>query len=112
VGLIRHKLIDKDGMPELRIMIEQDYRSTLRTTSRFWSLPATSMNLGQHGFKLDVQGVDALVQGALAFDHFDRGGMEVSNDALLELSATEFAARSAGRRTHHRGRHGRSQQPG
>ena len=97
VGLIRQKLIDKDGMPELRIMIEQDYRSTLRTTSRFWSLPATSMNLGQHGFKLDVQGVDALVQGALAFDHFDRGGMEVSNDALLELSATEFAARSAGR---------------
>lgn len=97
VGLVREKLIDQNGMPELRVMIEQEYRNTLRTTTRFWRLPATSMKLGQHGFRLDVEGVDALVQGALAFDHFDRSGMEISNDALLELSATEFAARSAGR---------------
>lgn len=97
VGLVREKLIDENGMPELRVMIEQEYRNTLRTTSRFWRLPATSMRFGQHGFKLDVEGVDALVQGALAFDHFDRNGMEVSNDTLLELSATEFAARCAGR---------------
>jgi paraquat-inducible protein B len=76
VGLVREKLIDENGVPELRVMIEQDYRSTLRTTSRFWSLPATSMKFGQHGFKLDVQGVDALVQGALAFDHFDKAGMK------------------------------------
>jgi paraquat-inducible protein B len=55
------------------------------------------MKFGQHGLKLDVEGVDALVQGALAFDHFDRNGMEISNDALLELSSSEFAARSAGR---------------
>lgn len=97
VGLVREKMIDADGMPELRLMIEQAYRNTIRTTSRFWRLPATTMKMGQHGFKLDVEGVDALVQGALAFDHFDRPGMEISNDALLELSATEFAARSAGR---------------
>jgi len=97
VGLVREKLIDQNGKPELRIMIEQAYRGTLRTTSRFWRLPATSMKFGQHGFKLDVEGVDALVQGALAFDHFDRDGMEISNDALLELSHSEFAARSAGR---------------
>lgn len=97
VGLVREKMIDENGMPELRLMIEQDYRNTIRTTSRFWRLPATTMKLGQHGFKLDVEGVDALVQGALAFDHFDRPGMEISNDALMELSASEFAARSAGR---------------
>jgi len=97
VGLVREKLIDENGMPELRVMIEQAYRGTLRTTSRFWRLPATSMKFGQHGLKLDVEGVDALVQGALAFDHFDRNGMEISNDALLELSSSEFAARSAGR---------------
>jgi paraquat-inducible protein B len=97
VGLVREKLIDENGMPELRVMIEQAYRGTLRTTSRFWRLPATSMKFGQHGLKLDVEGVDALVQGALAFDHFDRNGMEISNDALLELSSNEFASRSAGR---------------
>jgi len=97
VGLVREKLIDENGLPELRIMIEQAYRGTLRTTSRFWRLSATSMKMGQHGFKLDVEGVDALVQGALAFDHFERDGMEISNDALLELSQSEFAARSAGR---------------
>lgn len=97
VGLVREKLIDGNGTPELRVMIEQAYRGTLRTTSRFWRLPATSMKFGQHGLKLDIEGVDALVQGALAFDHFERNGMEISNDALLELSGTEFAARSAGR---------------
>jgi paraquat-inducible protein B len=97
VGLVREKIIDENGLPELRLMIEQAYRNTIRTTSRFWRLPATSMIVGQHGVKLDVEGVEALVQGALAFDHFDRQGMEISNDELLELSPTEFAARSAGR---------------
>ncbi|MFM8763745.1 MAG: MlaD family protein, partial [Spartobacteria bacterium] len=97
VGLVREKMIDANGVPELRLMIEEDYRNTIRTTSRFWRLPATTMKLGQHGFKLDVEGVDALVQGALAFDHFDRSGMEISNDTLLELFDTEFAARSSGR---------------
>jgi paraquat-inducible protein B len=55
------------------------------------------VQLGEHGLKLDVEGVDALVQGALAFDHFDRSGMELSDGALMELSANEFAARAAGR---------------
>ncbi|MEI8292517.1 MAG: MlaD family protein [bacterium] len=97
VGLVREKIIDEAGVPELRLMIEEAYRNTLRTTSRFWRIPATSVVAGQHGVKLDVEGVEALVQGALAFDHFDREGMEISNDALLELSSSEFAARSAGR---------------
>ena len=97
VGLVREKFINEKGMPELCLMIEQAYTSTLRTTSRFWRLPATSVQLGEHGLKLDVEGVDALVQGALAFDHFDRSGMELSDGALMELSANEFAARAAGR---------------
>jgi len=97
VGLVREKFINEQGMPELRVMIEQAYTSTLRTTSRFWRLPATSVQLGEHGLKLDVEGVDALVQGALAFDHFDRSGMELSDDALMDLSANEFSARAAGR---------------
>ncbi len=97
VGLVREKFINEKGMPELCLMIEQAYTSTLRTTSRFWRLPATSVQFGEHGLKLDVEGVDALVQGALAFDHFDRSGMELSDGALMELSANEFAARAAGR---------------
>jgi len=97
VGLVREKLIDEKGMPELRVLIDQPYSGTLRTTSRFWRLPATSMKFGHQGLKLDVEGVDALVQGALAFDHFDRDGKDISNDALLELSSSEFAARSSGR---------------
>ncbi len=97
VGLVREKFINEKGIPELCLLIEQAYTSTLRSTSRFWRLPATSVQFGENGLKLDVEGVDALVQGALAFDHFDRSGMELSDGALLELSANEFAARAAGR---------------
>jgi paraquat-inducible protein B len=97
VGYVREKLFDAEGKPEIQLTIEPDHRSTLHTTSRFWPMSATALTLGQHGFKLDIQSVDALVHGAILFDHFEKEGMEASNESLFELSQDEFAARCSGR---------------
>ncbi|MFY8269537.1 MAG: MlaD family protein, partial [Terrimicrobiaceae bacterium] len=97
VGYVREKSLVENSEAELHLMIEPDHRATLRTTSRFWPVPATSLTVGQHGLKVDIQGIDALVQGGIAFDHFDKEGMDVANDALFALSASEFGARASGR---------------
>lgn len=96
VGYVREKKLTAEGAPLLELLIEPAHRDVLRTTSRFWPQPATSLTVGQHGFNLRVEGVDALVQGAICFDHFDNEGLPASNDSVLPIVADEFTARCSG----------------
>ena len=97
VGVVRKKDFDADGTPTLHIYIEKDFQSTVRKTSRFWPIQATSVQLGQQGVKLDISGLDALLQGGIAFDHFDAEGSQASNDMMFDINPSEFAARATSR---------------
>ena len=95
-GFVRSKSLDGSGDAVIELSLAPEFRSTVRTTSRFWSLPASRFTFGQQGFDIEIEGIDALVQGAISYDHFDREGMEASADLLFPILPTEFSARCSG----------------
>ncbi|MBU6181718.1 MAG: MCE family protein [Verrucomicrobia bacterium] len=97
VGLVRNKQLNGGGKPQLSVAIDEKFRWAVRENSRFWVLPATAVSLGQNGFKLDIAGINALVEGGIAFDHFGTEAEAAGNDSRFILSSTEALARASGR---------------
>lgn len=93
VGRVVEKSFASDGLPTLRVMIRREFAATVRTSSRFWRVAATSMDLGPGGVQFDVEGLAALLQGGVEFDNFDGPGNAATAEATFPLFATEFAAR-------------------
>lgn len=96
VGAVCQKTLVPNGMAALQVAIEPPYREFVRDTSRFWSVPWTSVSLGPGGLTLDVPGADALLQGGLVFDHFGNSGNPATNNARFPFHKTEAAARASG----------------
>ena len=97
VGVVREKVLDEKGRPTLDLYIEKEFRSAVRTNSRFWPIEATALQFGQQGLKLDIAGIDALIQGGISFDHYGEPGAEAASNSVFEFSANEFDARTCGK---------------
>ncbi|MFM8981441.1 MAG: MlaD family protein [Spartobacteria bacterium] len=96
VGVVCQKDLAPDGRATLQLSIDPAYQATIRENSRFWAVPWTSVSLGQGGMTINVPGVDALLHGGLAYDHFDNPGKPVAEDARFSFHNTEAAARASG----------------
>lgn len=97
IGAVRKKTLAPEGRPRIEIAIEETHAPIVRDTARFWILPATSLRLTAHGANLSIPGLDALVTGGIAFDHFVEGGQPVQDGAAFYLAPNESAARADGR---------------
>ncbi|HEY5778496.1 MAG TPA: MlaD family protein [Terrimicrobiaceae bacterium] len=94
VGEVESKGLDPQGIPVLRVVVEKEFAKAVRTNSRFWVVPATSLQVGPNVLKLDVAGLDAIVRGGIAFDTFEPLGGDVASGSQFELAANEMTARS------------------
>lgn len=96
VGRVRVQSLDDQGQPYLDVDIDVKHANLVRASSRFWLVPATQVSLGPGGMELAFGGLDALVQGSLAFDDFGVPGASVTAGTELPLLANERLARAAG----------------
>jgi len=96
VGIVRDKAVDEQGKPFLQILINEAHAGLVRTTSRFWMLPATSVTVGTQGVTLSLPGLEALVDGGIAFDEFSGKGEVAKGGMDFHLAPTELAARMDG----------------
>ncbi|MEX1044727.1 MAG: MlaD family protein, partial [Chthoniobacterales bacterium] len=96
VGRVREQSLSPEGKPYLDLSIEQTKRALLKTSSRFWTVPASSVTMGPGGIKVDVSGLDTLIQGAVAFDDFGVEGALLDEEATVPLLASEALARACG----------------
>ncbi|MEY3479420.1 MAG: hypothetical protein RIQ71_195 [Verrucomicrobiota bacterium] len=94
VGRVREQSLSPEGTPYIDVSIEQSKRSLLKTSSRFWTVPASSVSMGPGGIKVDVSGLDTLIQGAVAFDDFGLEGDALAEGATVSLLASEPLARA------------------
>jgi len=94
VGQVVSKSINEAGEPTLGVVVRKDYANTLVKNSRFWIVPATSVEVGAGMLKVDIAGIKTLLQGSLAFDNFDPREEMAASGALFELFADEAAARA------------------
>ena len=96
VGRVREQSLSADGKPYIDISIEQGKRGLLKSSSRFWTVPASSVTMGPGGIKVDVSGLDTLIQGAVAFDDFGVEGTQLDDGATVTLLASEALAQACG----------------
>jgi paraquat-inducible protein B len=95
-GVVYQKNLTPDGRATLQLSIEPAHRETLRQSTHFWAVPWTSVSLGQGGLTIAVPGVEALLQGGLAYNDFENPGEPASEQARFRFHATEAEARASG----------------
>jgi paraquat-inducible protein B len=96
VGMVEEKSFDETGDPYLRVVIEKEFANVVRSNARFWPVPATSVNVGPGGVKLELMGLKAMLLGGVQFDVFDKPGAPVRTGAEFELCSDQAAARASG----------------
>lgn len=96
VGVVRAKKFNAEGRPYLQAVLDENHADKVSSHSRFWVLPATSLQLSARGATINFPGLDALVQGGIAFEDFSSGGDGVSAGAPFQLFANESTARADG----------------
>lgn len=96
VGRVREQSLSPEGKPYIELSIEQEKRGLLKTSSRFWTVPASSVSMGPGGIKVDVSGLDTLIQGAVAFDDFGVEGEPLAEGATIPLLESEALAKACG----------------
>lgn len=100
VGMVGGKSVSTNGEAILLIGFREESRKLVTTKTRFWVLPATSLAISPQGAQVNIAGLSALVEGALAMDQFSPGGEEATNYSTFTLSPNEVAARAESQPLH------------
>jgi paraquat-inducible protein B len=112
VGLVRHKGFDEDGTPSMQVVIAEEQAAKVRSNSRFWFVPATSLSASPGAVSLAIPALEGVLDGSIALDHFGPQGPAVAQNAEFELSLNEMAARADGPRMRIAFEDGSGLQPG
>jgi paraquat-inducible protein B len=94
VGSILEKKLDAREKPVLHGVIRPEFRNALDADARFWRVPATSIKAGPGFLQFDVNGLQGLMQGAVAFDTFTPRTKTASQNANFSLYEDEANARA------------------
>ncbi len=98
VGWVRDKQLAEDGFPLVQVIIEEKYASTVKENTRFWILQAASVSVSPGQVHLNLPSISSLLDGGLAYDHFENAGASASSGQRFELSNNEIDARANGPR--------------
>jgi len=93
-GTILDKRMEEGESPGLKVRIHEGFQSVLRSNSRFWRVPATSVTAGPGVLEAEIQGLSALIQGGIAFDVFETPGGPSDGSQAFQLFDNETAARA------------------
>ncbi len=96
VGRVREQSLTPEGKPYIDIEVEETKRSLLKSSSRFWTIPASSVTMGPGGIRVDLTSLDTLLQGAVAFDDFGVSGTLLEDGATAPLLESEALAKACG----------------
>jgi paraquat-inducible protein B len=94
VGSILEKKLDKQEKPVLYGVIRPEFRNALDADARFWRVPATSIKAGPGFLKFDVNGLESLLKGGVAFDVFTSRSQTAAPESQFALYDDEPNARA------------------
>jgi paraquat-inducible protein B len=94
VGRVREKTFDEHHRPMLTVVIQKEFSKTLTTNTKFWRVPATSVQAGPGVLNMEIASIESLWRGGIAYDVFGEPGEPVAQGARFELAANERVARA------------------
>lgn len=100
VGMVGDKKVGENGQATLLIGFTEEASKLINSHSRFWVLPATSLDISPRGAHVNIAGLKTLLDGGIAFDQFSPGGEAATNSSCFTLSPNEAAARAEGPALH------------
>lgn len=71
VGKIYDYRINKDNKVQIDVVIDKAYAQFVKKDSRFWNISGINANISPSGLNLNIESLNAVVQGAVSFDSPD-----------------------------------------
>ncbi len=95
VGSVLEKLLDEKNQPSLKVAIRPEFKNSLASNSRFWRIPATSVKAGPGVLQVDIEGVESLLRGGIAFEVFGSPANPAQGGETFRLFPDEQTARAS-----------------
>ncbi|MFI0347351.1 MAG: MlaD family protein [Chthoniobacterales bacterium] len=92
VGSVKKKELNQNNKPSLTLLIKKEFVGRVHQNSKFWRVPATSIQAGPGVMKVTIAGVKSLFEGGIAFDDFGNGGSTATDGSTFQLFANEQVA--------------------
>ncbi|MGH3053982.1 MAG: intermembrane transport protein PqiB [Gaiellaceae bacterium] len=89
VGKVKSYRLGKSAESvEVTAYIDAAHAALVRTTSRFWNVSGLQMNVGLAGVNFDLESIESLLAGGVAFDTPQETGALAKNGAVFRLEDT------------------------
>jgi paraquat-inducible protein B len=86
VGKVKSYHLDRNAeFVEVTAYIEAEHSGLVHTTSRFWNVSGLQMNIGLGGAHLDLESIESLLAGGVAFDTPQAGGALAKSGTVFRL---------------------------
>ncbi|MFV0338757.1 MAG: MlaD family protein [Chthoniobacterales bacterium] len=96
VGRVDRPTVADGEQPFIQVVLESSHANLVNSATSFWVNPAGSISAGPGGIKISLSGINALVQGSIAFDDFGHPGEALKDISSFALFRNESAARASG----------------
>ena len=94
--VLRSKLNADASAVDVEVVIEPAHASLVNTNSVFWNVSGVRAHLGARGFQVDLESLQSLLAGGIAFATRGAPGTAVASGAAFPLLAQAPAASEAG----------------
>lgn len=94
--LLSTELVDADGTVAMRIFVRAPYDGYVHADTQFWNASGLSVSMGADGIKVELESLQALATGGIAFDS-PAGGAQSAPPAqkqVFDLHPDEGAAKA------------------
>lgn len=92
VGKIYDYRFNQNNKVEIDVVIQKEYTHFVKKDSRFWNISGVSANINASGLNFNMESVNAIIQGAVAFDS-PKNSPEATEDSTYTLYANLQAAK-------------------
>lgn len=92
IGGIMRKGLESDGRCFVIAGVQKQFETLIRSNSRFWNVPASSLEVGPNGVHVEVANLKSMFLGEVAVDTFEDPKEQASTGANFTLFANEKEA--------------------
>ncbi|NBI12913.1 MCE family protein [[Haemophilus] felis] len=90
-----YRFINNGQKVEIDLLIDKTYAQFVKKESYFWNISGLNANVGINGININLDSLNALVQGAVAFDSPDNSEHAQSGDKFTLFANYQAAQRGA-----------------
>lgn len=96
--VLGYELPEGNGLINVPVFVKDPYNKWIRTGTHFWNASGVNVSLGGNGVHVDLQSIQALLSGGVAFNtpEEERSTASAEPDAKFPLYPDESAANAAG----------------